>query len=341
MGVHGLTGILSRYAPNAVRSISCNVLATQTIAIDASCHLNKFVYGDETHPHRHIYGFYQLARFCDLNKIKPIFVFDGPRRLEAKDFENAKRERTRHKVKHSLLFEKEQSIRLGNWMEVSDAYHQTDLSRQSAMSILSELGEALEDIDEYPMSHISDQKQHEIEAKLAQIAQELKVAIIIAENTDKYTKTVRDLANRERDVMADMVIHRFKGIKPALQQLKKDNQAMLHSLEKRSYRITQLTRDECQAFLKTMGYVCLTCDSHEAEAMCAHLSKSKRTIATVSEDLDTLVFGDAPILRYFFSRARPILSIDPILARKELGLTRESFVDFCILCGTDFSGTIR
>jgi 5'-3' exonuclease len=54
-----------------------------------------------------------------------------------------------------------------------------------------------------------------------------------------------------------------------------------------------------------------------------------------------LAFGDAPILRYFFSRGRPILSIDPVIARHELGLTRESFIDLCILCGTDFSGTIQ
>ena len=57
--------------------------------------------------------------------------------------------------------------------------------------------------------------------------------------------------------------------------------------------------------------------------------------------MDTLVFGDVPLLRHFFSRARPILSIDPIIARKSLGLSRESFIDLCILCGTDFSGTIQ
>lgn len=74
--------------------------------------------------------------------------------------------------------------------------------------------------------------------------------------------------------------------------------------------------------------------------MCANLSNHGRTTATVSEDLDTLAFGDAPIFRHFFSKARPILKIDPIKARKELGLSRTSFIDLCILCGTDFSGTI-
>lgn len=57
--------------------------------------------------------------------------------------------------------------------------------------------------------------------------------------------------------------------------------------------------------------------------------------------MDTLAFGDAPILRYFFSKGRPILSIDPVIARNELNLTRDSFIDLCILCGTDFSGTVQ
>lgn len=112
-------------------------------------------------------------------------------------------------------------------------------------------------------------------------------------------------------------------------------------VEKRSFQITQKIRTECQDFLKALGFICLSTDGHEAEAMCANLSKQKRTSATVSEDLDTIVFGDAPILRHFFSKARPILQIDPILARNELGLSRAAFIDLCILCGTDFSGTIR
>lgn len=58
-------------------------------------------------------------------------------------------------------------------------------------------------------------------------------------------------------------------------------------------------------------------------------------------DLDTIAFGDVPILRYFFSKGRPILSIDPIIARQDLGISRKSFIDLCILCGTDFSGTIQ
>ncbi|CAO3611745.1 unnamed protein product [Mucor fragilis] len=346
MGVRGLTAILKKYAPNSVRTVSCSALSQQTIAIDASCHLNKFIYGSESHPHRHIYGFFQLAQFCSLNAIAPLFVFDGPQRLEAKQLEHAKRARSRKKVKHSLLFEREQSLRLDNWLQVSDQYDQAHMSKESALAILGELGETLKEMEADPTiledgTMPVDAQEHELQSKLRSIAQELHNAIATAEDTEKYTRTVRDLANRERNLVSDMIIYRYKDIKSALQQLKKENQAMLTSLEKRSFTITQHTRDECQEFLKTLGYICLSCDNHEAEAMCANLAKSGRTTATVSEDLDTIAFGDVPILRYFFAKGRPIVSIDPVIARQDLGLTRDSFIDLCILCGTDFSGTIQ
>lgn len=237
MGVHGLTAILKRYAPNSVQTVSCNAFSRQTIAIDASCHLNKFIYGSEAHPHRHIYGFYQLAKFCSLNAITPLFVFDGPKRLEAKQLEHAKRARSRRKVKHSLLFEKEQSVRLDNWLQVSDQYDQAYLSKESALAILGELGETLKEMEIDPTILEDDTmpvdiQQREMQEKLTLIAQELKNAIATAENTEKYTRTVRDLANRERDLVSDMIINRFKDIKSALNQLKKENQAMLSSLGK-------------------------------------------------------------------------------------------------------------
>ncbi|KAI8373649.1 PIN domain-like protein [Choanephora cucurbitarum] len=240
MGVHGLTGILSRYAPKSVQNVSCAAFAAQTIAIDASCHLNKFIYGDEPHAHRHIYGFYQLTRFCDMNNIKPIFVFDGLRRLEAKKLEHAKRERSRRKVKHSLLFEREQSLRLDNWAEVSDMYDQTDISKESMHAILGELSDTIDEIEKVeeeqeapPLTDqkaISDEKQFEIESKLTQIAQELRVAVAIAEDSEKYTRTVRDLARRERELVSDIIVHRSDGLRPALDQLRRDNQTMLQSL---------------------------------------------------------------------------------------------------------------
>lgn len=112
MGVRGLTKLLKRYAPSSVKTVPANQFANHTIAIDASCHLNRFMYGDGGDPNRHIQGFYLLARFCELNNIHPVFVFDGPRRLAAKQLEQAKRAQARKKVERSLRAEQKLSSRL-------------------------------------------------------------------------------------------------------------------------------------------------------------------------------------------------------------------------------------
>jgi 5'-3' exonuclease len=37
---------------------------------------------------------------------------------------------------------------------------------------------------------------------------------------------------------------------------------------------------------------------------------------------------------------KPILQVDPVVARQHLGLTKAQFLDLCILCGTDFGPKI-
>ncbi|KAI8888274.1 PIN domain-like protein [Backusella circina FSU 941] len=335
MGVHGLTGVLTRYAPKSVRNVSPSLFAHQSIAIDASCHLNKFMYGDEPHPYKHIYGFYLLSKYCDLNHINPVFIFDGPERLEAKRLEHVKREKTRTKVKHSLALERDQTSRLDFWLQISkDKCRRLDTDQ--AVNVLTEMNNTLDEME----THSPDEKAI-LEEKIASIAEKLQMAVESAKDNELYTRTARALVTKEQEIIGDLIYTRWNEIQSALTDLRYANRAMVTSLEKRSIRITQALRSECQHFLTGLGYTCFSCNKHEAEAMCAKMSKLKRTTATVTEDLDTLVFGDAPILRYFFARTRPILCIDPIIARKELGLSKNAFIDFCILCGTDFSGTIK
>ncbi|KAI8138100.1 PIN domain-like protein [Fennellomyces sp. T-0311] len=329
MGVHSLTTLLRRYAPGSLRTIDAKMLSQQTIAFDASCHLNKFVYGEESHPHRHIYGFYLMVRFCDRHNIVPIFVFDGAHRIPAKELEHARRERNRRKIRPSLEYERERTERLASW---TSTYR--NLSDPAAAArALSQLQPNLDSL-----SNVQPDSE---ENQLVQLAADLRQALIVAEDSEKYTRTVRGLSAREHALMTSIARDGVKDTEQALDALRRDNYHMVDSLEKRSIRITHALRKECFDFLRTLGYACIMVDNHEAEAMCSQLAKQQLTTATVTEDLDALVFGDAPILRYFFARNRPILEVNPIVARNELGLTRDQFVDMCILCGTDFSGTIR
>ncbi|KAI7870018.1 PIN domain-like protein [Spinellus fusiger] len=414
MGVRGLTSLLSRYAPRSIRTVNAKEFAHQTIGFDASCQLNKFIYGEEPHPYRHIYGFYVLTRFCDVNNIKPIFVFDGSYRIPAKKLEAERRRRVYHKTEQSLAYEKDRTSRLDLLSQLS-SYQYTYLPEDAAKRILSRLENEISTLEfahdvvskdieqgvvgrvlqkekekekekeekvqvetpslitlehqalETKLSELADAVQQAVtvtvtekeekvqvetpslitlehqalETKLSELADAVQQAVATAENREKYTRTVRELTAKERNAMIEMVQEKIISVKASIDPLVEANQKYLASLEKRSLKVTQQIRDECKDFLTALGYVCLTCNNHEAEALCANLSTHNRTTATVSEDLDTIVFGDAPMLRHFFAKHRDIVYIDPVIARQELNMTKEAFIDMCILCGTDFSATIQ
>ncbi|KPV75570.1 uncharacterized protein RHOBADRAFT_53535 [Rhodotorula graminis WP1] len=88
-------------------------------------------------------------------------------------------------------------------------------------------------------------------------------------------------------------------------------------------------------------------DPHEAEGVCAALCTLGHADYVVSEDLDAAVYG-APLLRFVTvtpagtgrEPKKPMTVLDPARLRDDLGLTRAEFVDFALLCGTDFTDRV-
>ncbi|GAA5898862.1 hypothetical protein JCM8208_005414 [Rhodotorula glutinis] len=88
-------------------------------------------------------------------------------------------------------------------------------------------------------------------------------------------------------------------------------------------------------------------DPHEAEGVCAALCMLGHADLVVSEDLDVAVYG-APLLRSVTvtpagtgkEAKKPMNVLDPERLRTDLGLTRAEFVDFALLCGTDFTDRV-
>lgn len=117
-------------------------------------------------------------------------------------------------------------------------------------------------------------------------------------------------------------------------------------VEKFSKRLVKVTREhneECKSLLRLMGipYVDAPC---EAEAQCAALVRAGKVYATGTEDMDALTFGTNVLLRHLtFSEARkmPIkeFHLDRVLA--EMKMTKEEFIDLCILLGCDYCDSIR
>lgn len=117
------------------------------------------------------------------------------------------------------------------------------------------------------------------------------------------------------------------------------HQSIFTSLERRTLRVTRSLVLSCQYLLQAMGEHIIEAYDAEAESVCAHLTTLGVADASVSEDTDTAVFGNGLLLRQVaVGGEKDILEIDPLIAHSALGMNRDAFRDFCILCGTDFSG---
>ncbi|KAL8435262.1 hypothetical protein ACSSS7_002608 [Eimeria intestinalis] len=141
----------------------------------------------------------------------------------------------------------------------------------------------------------------------------------------------------------------------------------------RMIRVSPQQNQEVQQLLQLLGLPVVIAPG-EAEAQCAELAKSGKVWGAATEDADALTFGTPILIRNLTfsdsstssssgsssktaaagpgssggasasspgSKSHPVLSIHLAKVLEELKLSMDQFVDFCILCGCDYCGTIR
>jgi len=79
----------------------------------------------------------------------------------------------------------------------------------------------------------------------------------------------------------------------------------------------------------------------EAEAMCSKLCIDNKVFGVLSEDTDIMVYGTPNFLFSIDTRAETCLMIENKVLLSEMNFTRRNFVDFCIMCGTDYNKNIK
>ncbi|KAG5184534.1 PIN domain-like protein [Tribonema minus] len=110
---------------------------------------------------------------------------------------------------------------------------------------------------------------------------------------------------------------------------------------KRLVRVTTQHNEDCKTLLRLMG-VPVVDASCEAEAQCAALARDGVVFGTGTEDMDALTFRTPKLIRRLTTnKNQPIMEVDYAGVLEGLGLTHEEFVDMCILCGCDYTDSIR
>jgi len=108
------------------------------------------------------------------------------------------------------------------------------------------------------------------------------------------------------------------------------------SLEKNVKTVNRQHSLEVMELLKSIGIPFFAAES-EAEKACVFLQIHKYVDYIITEDTDSLTFGGEKII---FSKKNEYFLCDLQKVLKGLELTHSEFVDLCILCGCDYTGTI-
>lgn len=81
--------------------------------------------------------------------------------------------------------------------------------------------------------------------------------------------------------------------------------------------------------------------SNEAEKMCSKLCIDGEVDAVLSEDTDTLAYGTPVFLSKIDINNSTCVRVDFNSLLEKVEMTQQEFLDFCILCGTDYNSNIQ
>ena len=147
-----------------------------------------------------------------------------------------------------------------------------------------------------------------------------------------------DLSKCSKDIIVDEFIdsdsdsieetEEVKKIKELSSEIRKIKKNLLYVHKIHSTEVMELLKSLGIPFFESFG---------EAEETCAMLQKRNIVDYILTEDTDSLVFGGSNII--FSTRSGyELVKLPDVLSG--LGLSMDSFIDLCILCGCDYTGTI-
>ncbi len=160
---------------------------------------------------------------------------------------------------------------------------------------------------------------------------------ILAKRKAQKEKAERDLAEAEAKLAEASETADAEARDNAIEEANR--------LAKRSIHVTKEHNEDIKQLLKLMGIPVIEAPC-EAEAQCAELCKKGKVFAIGTEDMDSLTFGTPILLRNLTqpqSVKKPVLEIHyaKLLGPDGLNMTKEQFIDLCILCGCDYCENIK
>ena len=125
--------------------------------------------------------------------------------------------------------------------------------------------------------------------------------------------------------------------------VKVDMKAAKAKLDRMEQNVIKITDKDIENFHKLLDLITIPFIVAEAEAekLCAYLCIKGQVDAVLSEDTDTIAYGTPKFLHNLNTSSQFVTEVNFDNIKTSLDIEHDKFLDFCILCGTDYNGRIR
>jgi len=117
--------------------------------------------------------------------------------------------------------------------------------------------------------------------------------------------------------------------------------AKIDELKKNVVSIQRKTKQSVRYLCNIMGVQYVEESDYEADQIIGMMYRNGEIDGCISEDNDMLVYGCDKLYRFYKLNSNYIVEYDLPSILSDLHITREQFVDLCILCGNDYYKKFR
>ena len=176
-------------------------------------------------------------------------------------------------------------------------------------------------------------KKDEMKDKINEITQKLEN---MKEEETKKLQQIQKIIDESQEKGIPLDLSNFEFIEDSE---KNQLEEQMGKLQKKLIYVTWKHKEELKYFLNMLHipYIQAEC---EADSICAELSRRNIVDCVMSDDMDLLVDGTKILLRDFNVNSYMILKYERKNILETLKLTNEQWIDFCILCGCDYTKRI-
>eukprot|EP01103_Thecamoeba_quadrilineata_P011331 TRINITY_DN2681_c0_g1_i1.p1 TRINITY_DN2681_c0_g1~~TRINITY_DN2681_c0_g1_i1.p1 ORF type:complete len:488 (-),score=133.82 TRINITY_DN2681_c0_g1_i1:62-1525(-) len=368
MGIKRLYGFL--HQRQLVRQIPRNVLHKRSIAVDSPMLIyaaynemiekkkielranplaEASIFNTNDLFHDFVYNFIEILVGMKKLDIDMTFVFDGKaeetktettearRQEKSKNQEDLEKKTVTFKEKKKKLLEEEQAIK-----EDMDNIQKDE---ENSQEILREVVQLVEDekkdrsnIDELAKrleTTLDEEERKRLQNKINELQMIKEVKKRKKEELRKKNEILQEKKKKKESQVKEKHIKQQKEIK---QMEGESNQ--LANLSRKSFSLKRVHMKSAIKIIKLLGSKRLTLPG-DGEKTCAALARKGMVDYVLSNDSDALVFGSPTVISFdHFAHYQRfglgLHKIDLAEVLSTLEMTSDQFIDFCIICGTDY-----